>query len=117
MSNTSINRNVSASSKPNTYLRSIPLHCNTDHEVEYNSDDPQAFLSASHNYWNKRAIDLSNTFAHRNHQPTSKNIVRINLLKEQGGQFGLKYTDNLLNLRTSNDKHYAVGAKVGYFRG
>ena len=36
---------------------------------------------------------------------------------EQGEQLGLKYADYLLNLKIGNGKHYAVGTKVGYFRG
>ena len=117
MSNASINMNVSSSGTPNPYLRRIPLHSNTDHEVECNSDDPEALLSASRNYRTKIAIDVYNTFAHKHHQPKSENIIRSNLFQEQGGQLGLKYADYLLNLKMSNGKHYAVGTKVGYFRG
>ena len=36
---------------------------------------------------------------------------------EQGEQLGLKFAAYLLNLTMENGKHYAVGTKVGYFRG
>ena len=85
--------------------------------MECNSDDPEVLLYASRNSVTKRSIYVYNAFAHKHHQTKSEDIIKINLLQEQGEQLGLKYADYLLNLKMSNGKHYAVGTKVGYFRG
>ena len=83
MRNESINMNVSLSETPNPYLRRILFHSNTG-QVECNSDDPEALLSASHNSGTTRAIDIYNVFAHKHNPPDSENITRSNLLQEQG---------------------------------
>ena len=46
-----------------------------------------------------------NAFAHRNHQPTSENLVRTNMLKEQGEQLGLKYADYLVKSTNMHVNH------------
>lgn len=84
--------------------------------VDYFSEDPDDLTSDMRNASCNRSLDIYNTFARLNYQPTVTDLQGTNMLEDKGIYLGNKFTSYLLTLIQSNNKHYSVGTKFGYLR-
>ena len=110
MSNPPPNRNISLTANP--YKTQIPFSTNVE---DYFSEDPDELTSEMRNASTNRALEIYNTFARINHERRVNELQPMHLLEERGLDLGNKFAQYLLFLRQSNNKHYSVGTKVGYF--